>query len=528
MPRRRVDRLAAALSGAVAARGRRTALAAGLGCLSLVGGAGAAGETDAPPVQRRLALEPSASVTQTFSDNHDLRAVSPQADAITRLTAGIGFRGTTGALRGYLDYSLSSLLYARHSDRNSLQNALNANLAANLVDDRLQVVTAANISRSAISAFGVQPGGAASANNNTTEVRTLKVSPTLRGPLGPGLRYTATLDHAISDASDGGLGDSTTTTANLHLEPTERARLGWSVDATHLTSDFKLGRSTQSDRLFGGLQYDLDALDLLLNASGGLERNNQISLDNRSYRTWGVGLVWAPSPVTRVSADLQHRFFGRSHSVSIEHRTPRTVFRLRSGRTLSTSGTQAAGLRGPAFALFDGLLSSNKLLDQAQREQEVLRQLSLLGITDPNQIISTGFLQSGATLQDLHELSAAWTGQRNSALLVLSRSATRRVEVLSAVIGDLANTREVKLSGLSLNLSHRLTPLSSLALSMLVQRSSGSTALQSNRQAQADLLLTTRLSPDSTASVSLRHAKYKTASRPYDETAVSATYGIRF
>lgn len=492
------------------------------GCLSLLGPARAA---DDASEQRQIALEPRVQVSETITDNHDL-STRAESDAITRLTAGLGWRGRSGSLRGYLDYALTSVVYARHSDRNELQNALNANVTADLIENRLQLVTSAAIARSAISAFGVQPGGGADGNANTTETRTLQITPTLRGPLGPELRYNAALGHAITSTSSAGVGDSTNTSANLHVEPVSQARLGWSLDASHLTSDFKQGRSTQSDRLFGGMRLNLDALDLQLTATGGTERTNIVNLDSARYSTWGVGASWTPSPVTRISAETEERFFGRSHSVSIEHRTPRTIFRLRSARTLSTNGSQVAGVRGTASDLFFNQLASVQP-DETLRRALVDRLLTALNI-DPTRIVDTGFLRSAATLQDLLEFSAAWTGPRDTALLLLNHGKTRRVDSLSNAVDDLSRVDEVRTSNLSLNLSHRLTPLSSLGLILGVQRSSSGQANLFNRQTLAELQFSTRLTPDSTVNFSLRRAHYNTGLQPYDETALSANYAVRF
>ncbi len=511
------------LPGGRAFQGTRLALAvAGLACLG-VGRAMAAGAEGLP---RNLALEPSLSVTQSFTDNHDASPTGT-GDAITRLTAGVGFRGRTGVLRGYLDYSLSSVLYARHSDRNSLQNALNANLSAELIDNRLQVVTAASISRSAISAFGVQPGSGNDANANTTEVRSFQIAPTLRGALGPHLRYAASLGQSISRAVDTDRGDSAATTANLLVEPAERARLGWSVDASHLSSDFKQGRESRTDRLIGALRLNLDELDLQLSATGGTESTNLVSLETQRYHNWGLGLLWTPSPVTRLSADMENRFFGRSHSISLEHRMPRTIFRARSSRSLSTPGDQAFGLQGPAADLFNSLLLS-RFPDAAQRERAVRALLDSAGITDPNRIISTGFLQSATTVQDVQEFSAAWNGLRDVAMVTLSRTKSRRADSLTSAVDDLSQTDSVALTSLSLSLAHRLGPRSSLTLSLAGQRSNGEVAAQSSRSTTAELLFNTQITPESTGSIVLRRGKYRTGLQSYGENALVASLGLRF
>lgn len=500
----------------------------GLACLCLVTAARAA---DEPSGQRLNVIEPRVAVSETITDNFDVGSLHPESDAITKLTAGLGWRARTGALRGFFDYALTSVVYARHSDRNEVQNALSANLVADLIDKRLQVVTAANISRNAISAFGVQPGSGSDANANLTETRTLQITPTLHGPLGSALVYSATVGYALTNAASAAAGDSSSTTATLHMEPSSRARLGWSLDATHLGSSYTQGRRTQSDRLFGGLSLNLDEQDLQLSATGGTERTNLLSLESTQHSTWGVGAKWVPSPFTQVSAEVEERFFGRSHALSIEHRTARTIFRLRSARSLSTSGSEVPGVRSPAFDLFFGQPSLvAQLPDLAQREAYVNALLRRLNI-DPSRVIDTGFLRSAATVDDLLSLSAAWTGPRDAAVLMISRGKTRRVDTLSTAIDDLSRRGEVRTSSLSLDLSHRLTPMSTLNLLLAVQQARNGQSGQvdqSNSQTQAELQYTTRLTSDSTLSGSLRRAHYKAGLLSHDETAITANLGVRF
>lgn len=502
--------------GLAGGRGVSGAVACGLTLWSGLCVAQGAGATGA------LSLEPSITLSQTLTDNFQVSATNAESDAVTRLGAGVALRARSGLVQGFLDYTLTGVLYARHSDLNTLQNALNANLTATLVDDRLQLAAQAGISRGAISAFGVQPGAGTDANSNTTEVRTLRLSPTLRGPLGPHLRYDARLSYQVSDAADSSAGDSDSTTASVHVEPTSRGRLGWSVDAQHQLSSFKLGRSSQTDRMFGALLLDLPDQDLQLRGTLGVERSDQLSFDARSYKNWGVGLVWAPSPVTRLSADTEKRYFGQSHSVSLEHRTPRTIFRYRNARSASTDADTTLGRRGTAFDLLYAQLASVQP-DPILREGLVNRLLR-----DPRQVTGPGFLQSAASVQDLQEFSAAWTGPRNTAVVSIGRTKTRRLDPVSGAVDDLAGGGAISTDNLSLSLSHRLTPLSALNMLFTVQRGKGQLTGQSRNQNLAELQFSTRLTPDSTLGLNLRRAHYKTGLVPYDETAATATYGMRF
>ncbi len=496
-------------------------ITAGTACALASGVVLAAGESGQG---RTLALVPSISVTQTFTDNHLLSDLG-RSDAITRLNAGVGLRTRSSAMQGLLDYSLSGDLHARHSGRNSVQNALNASLLADLVENRLRLNASATISQGAVSAFGVQPGSTSSTNANSTEVRTLQVAPSLRGVLGPWMQYTASLSHAISDASGGGNGDSATTSLTVRLEPRAASRIGWSVDASHLNSDFKEGRATQSTRLFAGLRGNLDELDLVVNARGGVEQSDLTSLQRDGDATWGLGAAWAPSPRTRVSVDLDQRAFGRSHSISAQHRMARLSFSYQNTRSLSTSGNLAQGGQDVIYQLV--ALEFASITDPVLRDAAIRRRLIELNL-DPTRVPSVGFLSSAATLQHSQVFSIVWSGPRDSVSASVSRSNTQRADTVSTVADDLSQSDDVALSNVSVSWSHRLTPSSSLALTLTAVRGNGDAAAQSNRQTRMELAYNTSLTRESFATVSLRRGLYKTALQPYDESALTASYGIRF
>lgn len=480
-----------------------------------------------PAGQRTLAVLPSLSVTQTLTNNVRLASADPALDSVTRLTAGVGLQGQTGQLRGYLDYSLSGLVYAKNGELNAFQNSLRAAFTADLVENRMRMDTSASISQSARSAFLAQPDAGGVAVANTSEVRSLNLNPSFRGPLGAGLRYTAALGYTVTDASKTSNGDSSGTTAAVHLEPSTQARLSWSVDASRQTSTYKAGRSTAGDRLFGTLNLRLDDQDLQLNTRVGVELSDRASARRQRYETWGLGAVWAPSPRTRLVADLEQRFFGKSHTLSLEHRTPLTVWRLSDSRSLSTGNGQSGGSgRGTAFDLFFTQFASVEP-DPVKRVDLVNSFLRNNGI-DPTAGADPSFLRSAATLQDRQELSVAMRGVRSSAVLVLTRSKTRRVDAAASVIDDLQNASEVRLQRYALDLSHRLTPTTSVTLALSTLHGSGTQAGQSNRQRQASVQYAARLSAESDVILGARRTLYATGPAAYAESALFATYGLRF
>ena len=511
------------LADGLVGHGRVRAVAAG--AISLCASLGATAQTDGTSA-RRLFVQPTLTISQTLTNNYDLDPNVSESDGITRLAAGVALRSTGGTLNATVDYSLSLQSFARHSGQNSLQNALKAGFNAEVVDNRLQLAGTAAISRRAVSAFGAQPGVIDGVNSNSVEVRSLQIAPTLRGSLGTALRYSMGVEFSSSAAAGSDAGDSSGRTVQIQLEPQRGGVLGWSLNASHRTSAFRLGRSSASGQLAGRLGYALTDLDLNFSATAGAERNDLESATGRTTSNWGVGLVWTPSKITRASADFVHRFFGRSHAVAISHRTPRTLWQIRSSRSLSTDGSRDGGARGTMYDLLYAQLSAVQP-DPVLREALVLQTLRDRGI-DANQGVDLGFLQSAATVQESLEASAAWTSPRSTATVSVRQGKSRRVDALANVTDDLSGGNVVRTRALSINLSHRLTPMSSANLLVSQQRSEGSVTGQSNRQDQMALQYSTRLTIDSTLGATLRHVRIHNETQSYGESALTATYGLRF
>lgn len=496
---------------------------------SFAGSSARAVDLDAGNGQRQWSLVPSVSVTETFTDNLLLSGTDRVSDGITRLTAGLDFSARTAQLRASLGYSLSELLHARHHERNTSQNTLNAGLNADFLDGRGKLDANASISQTAVSAFGTQPAQDGRPTQNTTELRAIQVSPSLSGYVGSALRYSASVGLTATDAAKTTIGDVTTTTAALMLSPAQAGLVGWRLDATHTTSDYKQGRVTEDNRVNGVGTMRLDALDAEWHVSGGVEQTNLSSAQRDTYRTWGAGGSWTPSNRTKLTLDLDKRFFGRSHTLVLEHRTPLTVWRLLDSRSLSTSGAgqTAVGGQGTAYDLFFAQLASREP-DPVKRDALVRALLEQLGIS-PQRGINLGFLSSAVTLQDRKEASVAINGVRSALVVAMSRSRTSRLDTVAPAQGDLGNSPEITMQGLTMDFSHRLAPMSSLNLTWSDQRGSGVQAAQASRQRQVGLVYSTRPSSITNLSMGWRRALYISGTvAPYDESSLFATYGVRF
>lgn len=481
---------------------------------------------EGPP--RGLVLAPTAAVQVTATDNYRSSSAGDRAsDLVTRLSVGVASQVSTPRTQGFLDYQLSEVLYARHGSENNHQNALNARLHANMLDGRVTLDAGATIGRQTISAFGSANANAETANSNVAETRTVRVAPAVAGQVAGMVAYRGQVDWTQTSTSGQTVGNSHTTGAGLHLQPVNRAKLGWTADLQHTASGYRDGRDTSSDRVWLGSVYDWSSLDLMLGLNAGYERSNLLSLDSRSKTTWGASLAWAPSPRTRADLRYDQRQFGNSYAVQLQYRTPLTIWQASTSRDLSTgAAAMAAGARSTAYDLFFQQLASVEP-DPFKRNALVLARLQQANI-DPNALITVGFLTSAATVIDRSELSTAWRLARDTAVLSLVRSRSRRVDAVTFAADDLAVSPHIASTMLSLNVAHQLTPQSSLTLNVSVTDTSGEGSSQHSRYQQLALLWSANVWRDIGVSLGLRRSQSGTGSQSAAENALTASLTARF
>ena len=474
-------------------------------------------------------LTPTVSVTETLTNNVDLSATDPRSDAITQVRLGVSVGSRSGQLRGFLNYGLTGNFYARNSDRNAIsnQNALNANFDVEVVDGRAFVGVSAAIGQTATSAFGAQPGLSGLPSSNVTEFRTLSITPRFTGPLGPAVRYTAGLSYTISSASGTRAGDSTSTSASVRLGPSSPGVVGWAVDFTATQSDYAAGRNSVDNRLTGTLSRNFDALDLLVNVSAGAEATDLASFEQARHWTYGIGATWAPSPRTKLVAQFDERFFGRAPVLRFEHRTALTTWTISDTRSLNLSGNGlSTGGRGATFDLYYTQFAAIEP-DPVKRTDLVNSYLNANGLAASGRA-DTGFLRSGATVLRGQNVSVAYRGLRGAAVLALTRSVNVPIKGGALPSADFINTSRIVSDNVSLNLSHRLTSMSSANLTLSHQQSHGDQPAQYSKQRELRLQYVAGLTDRSNVTAGTRRALYKTYQTPYNESAVFATYGYRF
>lgn len=508
--------------GRIAARGLTLKVSA-LGCALL--GAGVVSAQDART--GGITFSPSVSVTETLTDNLRLTANDKISDAVTQLTASLRVDSRVGRVQGSLDYTLNGYVYARGNGSANLQNNLNAQFRADVIDNWLTVDGFAQVGQQAVSAFGTQSFDPALGNENRTEVRSYQLRPAVRGSLAAWVDYQASLSYGSTRTSSNDTrGNVDTSTGSLSLSSPRGAFLGWQAALSRTHADYQASRATDNQTATLTLSY-VPAPGWRVHGSAGRETNNYGTQDMQAYATWGAGADWSPSTNLRVSGQVDHRFFGNGHQFSLEYRLPRSVIRLTSSRDVTDPGSQTTfGALATAYDLFYAQFASI-VPDPVKRDQVVRGYLQSYGIS-PTAQVATGFLPGAAMLQRRTELSYAVQGVRSNATLSISESVSSRVDRLATTVDDLSNGDQLRQRTYSLSLGHRLTPLTGVSLQLSRQDSSGANSGQSNSLRSISLNLSTSLGPRSSASLAARHVVFDSTSQPYTENALIASFGLRF
>ena len=474
-----------------------------------------------------VSLVPSLSVREVLTSNVRLSTDNPRADFVTEITPHLRLNSSSGRLKGYFDYSLRGYLYARESSANDIQQALSAQGTFEAIDKWAYIDANASISQQTASALGSRSSDNASIDSNRSEVSSFRVSPYVRGRLGGIANYEARWTGA-STSSQGSSAGSGSQQASLRLDSDSNsfARLGWSADYSQQTSKFGSRDSRRSDRFGGTLFYSVTP-ELRLLARAGRESNDLATLNKQQYSTWGFGGVWRPSERTTLDASRDHRFFGNGYNVRFEHRTPRSVWTYSDSRDVNTSAL-SGGADG-SRTVFDLLFTQFASIapDPVQRAALVDSFLQNNGLTRAT-LATGGFLSSTASIQRMKRLSVGLLGVRTTLLLSAYRNDSQAVDPTAAGVGDLSNGNGLNQRAVSMNVSHRLTPLSALSFDFSILKTRSDLQRRSTELRSLTATWTNRLSADVDLSLSARRALFDSQNDPYNESALVASLKVQF
>lgn len=480
------------------------------------------GSTDIPaaPPRRAWTIVPRISLGETLTDNVAPTSGVKRSDQVTEISPGIRIDGDTARLKLHLDYQLRQLFYAQESGRQNTQNYLNSFGTLEAVDKWLFVDVSGVVRQQEISPFRQQSASNTTVNSNRVETSSFRVSPFVRGRLAGNADYELRYDRSTTHSNSSLVTDVDTEEWGARIKgTTPLSTFGWALEASRKNVDYSNGRDNEADRLRGLLSYQFDP-EFRISISGGRERNDFSSATKETRTTHGYGFDWLPTPRTQVSAFRERRFFGDGHIVTVSHRTPRTALSFTDSRDVAVLPSRfgMVGLGSIHDLIFAQLSSS--IPDPVERSRYVDKLLQEYGLS-PDVVVTRGFLTTRVSLQRRQEISYSLQGARN--ILTLSAARTEHEGLGSAGTDQIfENFRNIRQRGVSISLSHRLTPLSSLNVAASRQNSSGSSGTnQTSELKSLHISFSTRLGPRTTASLGARRALFdSTITTPYTENAL--------
>jgi uncharacterized protein (PEP-CTERM system associated) len=142
--------------------------------------------------------------------------------------------------------------------------------------------------------------------------------------------------------------------------------------------------------------------------------------------------------------------------------------------------------------------------------------------------VSGGFLTSAATVQRRQNLSFAVLGVRSTVVVSAFRNDAQRLDPTAIVADDLANGNVLREHGFSVNLSHRLTPLSALSVLASQTKTSATVGAESTNLRGLMATVSSRWRYNADVSFSARRSWFQSSASPYTENALIANLRLRF
>ena len=418
---------------------------------------------------RAFAITPSISVNETLTNNANLTTTDHRTDLITQVSPGLQLRSAAGWAQGFLNYSLIGTNYARGTSSDTVQQSLESAVQTQLLDHHLFIDGNASISRQNITAFGTQTPDSALHTDNQTQVASLAVTPYLQGVLAGNVAYRLGGDYSVTHSSSDAIGNSTNSGSSAHLGTAQTtARIGWGLDVSDEDTDYSLGRTTTTKSAVGSLVFSPDG-ELQFTVRGGREGTDVESLNLKYDTTYGASVRWMPSERTTLVLQDDKRYFGDAYTFSFQHRTAHTVWMISDTRQVINNGSAAS--QGQLMTAFDLLYLqlASKYPDPVTRASQALLELQALGL-NPLVVIPSGFLTDAVSLQRNLSLSVGYIGLRTNILLSAQQGDTSRLDPLSTATDSLSDGSSIRQRSASLSISHRLTELSSLNLTLADSR----------------------------------------------------------
>jgi len=520
--------------GTLAARGRvihaGVALAAGLTLATPPPAQAQPSPPDAAesaPVPRAFGVSTGITFEATAL-NVSERATGNGTEYLVRASPSLTMAHRGGRMQGTLIYSgsLSSRRGIDDREDSEYLNSLSANYLLEVIDGIGFVDARASITQQTIAAVGT-PVGFLQTSANRTEVRSVALSPYLRGPLSTVAEYEVRGSAAVTRGGRDTASDSDVYEGLFALRSPRRAAVfGWGLTGVRQRVKFLVSAApTVTDRLNAEVSSQPD-VDWRFTVNAGVERTDVVGALRQQYENYGVGVQWTPSPRTTVAVQGEERYFGSAYRATVAHRLARSTFRFSSSRDINIGSGALA--QGQAITLYELYFSQYAALvpDPVQRDQFVLALIAATG-RDRNEVVSGGlFGNSGIALERRNDVIWTWAGPRLTLNATAYAVNTERVD--SGGVNPSSRNDNARQRGYAGGAGWHLTELTNLNVTGSRTMSKDTVTLVRSDLKSITVGLTSQLGARTTGVLSTRYSVLNGASEAYRETALTGSISLRF
>jgi uncharacterized protein (PEP-CTERM system associated) len=275
-------------------------------------------------------ITPNVSVSERYSDNVNLAPAGQELGGFTtEINPGVSI-ATSGAgrIKTHVDYTLRSpITFGQVQTTSRANHQLNGTANATLVDETLYMDATARVGQQNLSLVG--PVGTETADSsNIATYRALSLSPYLRHRFGSFASGDARYTRDYTNYSNGGT-SSTGDAFNLALNSgTSFSQLFWGLNYSKQKVAYANDAvDREFERESATLGYNLTPKFRLF-ATAGDEQNTYAAAAGVSTggSYWNAGAGFAPTTRTSLEASYGQRFFGKTYTLNLSHRTRRTTW----------------------------------------------------------------------------------------------------------------------------------------------------------------------------------------------------------
>ncbi|MCU7844988.1 MAG: TIGR03016 family PEP-CTERM system-associated outer membrane protein [Candidatus Thiodiazotropha sp. (ex Monitilora ramsayi)] len=283
-------------------------------------------------------ITPAITVEQVYTDNALLSNDSEESESISRITPSVSVYREGARASVDINYAPEYRHYWEGTEDNELVNFLRAEGNTEVVEDHVFLDGWATADLTSITSTGRTGIDGLTGRSDSTEVYTAGLSPYFRTRLGTISVFEARYTADTVRYSEDGIDDSVGQQADLVLgSGTAFSNQLWELAARQSQVDYEtLEQDNEVKQVRGEFVQQLTRQWALAFAAGYEEFKLALNPDIDDS-LWSVGVIYTPSPRTRIAIGGGERAFGDDYYLDFTHRSRLTIWTATYDRDFSSA-----------------------------------------------------------------------------------------------------------------------------------------------------------------------------------------------